>query len=691
MKLEKNNDLFIENLYDKLGGHIRLAVPLGIGKPNHFLNTLYSYTKRHPHLKLTIYTALSLSKPKGDHFLEKRFIDLFSKRIFGNYVELLYEKERLEDKLPSNIEVVEFYFAPGKYLKNNKAQKNYISSNYTHVYRDLADKKINLIATMAAKEEGDFSFSSNADVTDDLICELKHRGDNFRFVVQVNRNLPFMYGEGVIDKEKIDYLLDDDSDDFDLFSPPKLSISDQDYMIGLYASSLVKDDGELQVGIGSLGDSVVYALIKRHLFNSEYKELMNKLSLRDKFKEVYQKLVDLNSFEVGLFGATEMMVDGFMELYKANILKKKVYDHVEIQTLINEGRLNPNALKLEDIKALAKRKVIRLPLNESDFKFLRYWGFINHKYDYDSKVDYCDEKFLGEKLNHGHLMHAGFFLGPKGFYRWLRDLKKEQRELFDMRSVLKINQLFGAEPINRLHRKNARFINTCMMTTLMGAHVSDATEEGAVVSGVGGQFNFVSQAQELPDGHSIIMMRSVRTSRGELSSNIIDHYGHITVPRHMRDILVTEYGVAYLRGKTDRDIVIELLRVCDSRFQNELLLKAKLWGKIEKEYTIPPAYQKNVPQSYMLVLNEFKKRGWFESFPFGTDLNSDEIALGAALKKLSSLKNRGLISLVFSLFKALFLKKSKNTIRLLSLMHLQEKNNLQEKIAALLLGYYLEQ
>ena len=159
----------------------------------------------------------------------------------------------------------------------------------------------------------------------------------------------------------------------------------------------------------------------------------------------------------------------------------------------------------------------------------------------------------------------------------------------------------------------------------------------------------------------------------------------------MRDILVTEYGVAYLRGKTDREIVIELLKVCDSRFQNELLLKAKLWGKIEKEYTIPPVYQKNVPQSYMLVLNEFKKRGWFESFPFGTDLNSDEIALGAALKKLSSLKNRGPISLVFSLFKALFLKKSKNTIRLLSLMHLQEKNNLQEKIAALLLGYYLEQ
>ena len=68
-----------------------------------------------------------------------------------------------------------------------------------------------------------------------------------------------------------------------------------------------------------------------------------------------------------------------------------------------------------------------------------------------------------------------------------------------MRSVTSINQLYGHEEIDRLHRKNARFINTCMMMTLTGAAVSDGLEDGTVISGVGGQYNFVAMAQE-PSG-----------------------------------------------------------------------------------------------------------------------------------------------------------------------------------------------
>ena len=54
---------------------------------------------------------------------------------------------------------------------------------------------------------------------------------------------------------------------------------------------------------------------------------------------------------------------------------------------------------------------------------------------------------------------------------------------------------------------------------------------------------FCGHGTRAPDGHSILMMRSTRTdSRGKVKSNIVDHYGHITIPRHLRDILVTEYG-----------------------------------------------------------------------------------------------------------------------------------------------------
>ena len=63
-----------------------------------------------------------------------------------------------------------------------------------------------------------------------------------------------------------------------------------------------------------------------------------------------------------------------------------------------------------------------------------------------------------------------------------------------MTSVSSVNQLYGGEDAKRRDRVKARFVNNGMMATLLGAVVSDALENGQVVSGVGGQFNFVAQA-----------------------------------------------------------------------------------------------------------------------------------------------------------------------------------------------------
>ncbi len=90
--------------------------------------------------------------------------------------------------------------------------------------------------------------------------------------------------------------------------------------------------------------------------------------------------------------------------------------------------------------------------------------------------------------------------------------------------------------------------------------------DGRVVSGVGGQYNFVAMAHALPEARSILCLRSTRTSDGVTSSNVIWSYGHCTVPRHLRDIVVTEYGIADLRGRTDREIVEALVGIMDARF-----------------------------------------------------------------------------------------------------------------------------
>jgi acyl-CoA hydrolase len=88
----------------------------------------------------------------------------------------------------------------------------------------------------------------------------------------------------------------------------------------------------------------------------------------------------------------------------------------------------------------------------------------------------------------------------------------------------------------------------------------------------------VAQAFALPDARSIIMLRATRTVAGRTSSNIVWEYPETTIPRHLRDIVVTEYGIADLRGKSDRDTIAAMLSVADTRFQDELLQRAKHTG-----------------------------------------------------------------------------------------------------------------
>jgi hypothetical protein len=61
--------------------------------------------------------------------------------------------------------------------------------------------------------------------------------------------------------------------------------------------------------------------------------------------------------------------------------------------------------------------------------------------------------------------------------------------------------------------RKARFMNTTMKVTLLGAAASDALESGQVVSGVGGQYNFVAMAHALPDARSILMLRATHDNK----------------------------------------------------------------------------------------------------------------------------------------------------------------------------------
>jgi acyl-CoA hydrolase len=660
MKMLRSVEPCVDAIVESVGPRILCGTPLGIGKPIPLLNALYRRARADRRVELQIFTALSLEKPRAHSELERRLLEPISRRVFGDYPELEYERDRAQGALPSNVRVLEFYLQAGKYLKNPAAQRDYISSNYTHVARDLLARGVNVVLQSVAAGVIDgrpkLSLSCNADIAPDLMRGMRARraaGAPVVFAAQVNDRLPFMHGEALLEPSAFDYVIDDPAQHYQLFGPPKESVGDVESMIGLYASTLVKDGGELQVGIGALGDAVVYGLLLRQQRNADYQRALQQLDVIERAGQLPAAIGGTRPLEQGLFAASEMLVDGFMELFRAGILKRKVYDDLTLSTLLNAGRIDERVTP-ELLDLLHAHKAVHRVLTDADLGYLQHFGVVRPELRFEAGElwapdgthvvpDLADERarawlhrHLGERLLRGAVIQAGFFLGTQTFYQWLRDLPESDRELIDMRSVTRINHLYGNEQIDRLQRRYARFINTTMKVSLLGAASSDTLPDGNVVSGVGGQYNFVAMANELPDGRSLLLVRSTRGAGSELRSNLVWNAEQATIPRHLRDIVITEYGCADLRGKTDEECVIALLAVSDARFQDQLANTAKRAGKLRADYAIPARQRRNLPEEYARPLSQLRAQGLFPRFPFGTDLTADEQILAGALRRLQA-------------------------------------------------------
>src|SRR3546814_16464504 len=114
-------------------------------------------------------------------------------------------------------------------------------------------------------------------------------------------------------------------------------------------------------------------------------------------------------------------------------------------------------------------------------------------------------------------------------------------------------------------------------------------------------------------------MRPVRVAGVKPISNVLFNYGHTTIPRHLRDIVITEYGMADLRSKNDNQIAKALICIADSRFQAGLLAAAKKVGKIESEWRIPAPSLRNTPDALAESLRPYRVQGVLPLFPLGSD------------------------------------------------------------------------
>lgn len=143
-------------------------------------------------------------------------------------------------------------------------------------------------------------------------------------------------------------------------------------------------------------------------------------------------------------------------------------------------------------------------------------------------------------------------------------------------------------PTNVARNDNLIAINSAIEVDLTGQVVSDSIGH-QFYSGIGGQVDFSRGASLSKGGKPVIALPST-TADGKVS-RIVGHIkegaGVVTSRGHVHYV-VTEFGVASLRGKSIRERALELIRVAHPKFRQQLL------QQVRQHYWVPH-YQQQTP------------------------------------------------------------------------------------------------
>ncbi len=167
-------------------------------------------------------------------------------------------------------------------------------------------------------------------------------------------------------------------------------------------------------------------------------------------------------------------------------------------------------------------------------------------------------------LNKGKMI-VTFLMGSKRLYDFA-----DHNPILELRTVDYVNN-----PVVVAQNTKMVSINSCLAVDFMGQVVSDSIGIRQF-SGVGGQVDFVRGAAMSLDGKgkAIIAMPSVAVKKdGTMVSKItpyIDHGAAVTTSRNDVDYIVTEYGIAELKGKTLKERARNLINIAHPDFREEL-------------------------------------------------------------------------------------------------------------------------
>lgn len=163
-----------------------------------------------------------------------------------------------------------------------------------------------------------------------------------------------------------------------------------------------------------------------------------------------------------------------------------------------------------------------------------------------------------------------FAAGTLDLYRWLED----NREV----AFLPVDVVNSPEVI--ANNNTMVTVNGALTVDLHGQVVADSIG-GRQFSGIGGHEDFIAQSGLSLEDRSLVCLRSWSTVDGVAISRIaatLPAGSIVTTPRHQLDIVVTEHGVAHLRGRTIRERAQALAEIAAPTFRDELREHAARMG-----------------------------------------------------------------------------------------------------------------
>jgi acyl-CoA hydrolase len=283
-------------------------------------------------------------------------------------------------------------------------------------------------------------------------------------IVEVNPNLPTVFGDTEVHIREVDYVVE--AEPYDLPTVSSSTPNETEKIIGQYIAELVPDGSCIQLGIGGIPDAAAHALVDKH--------------------------------DLGVH--TEMLTNSLVDLVEAGAIT-------------------------------------------------------------------CAKK----NVNPGKMVGA-FALGDQRLY----DMIDENPGVALMRGQYVNNPMYIAQNDNFVS------INTGLTMDLTG-QVCSETIGSLHYSGSGGQADTAIGALHSKGGKNIIAMPSCKHTKNGVVSSInaqLPLGSTVTLSRNDIDYIVTEYGIASLRGRSVRDRVERLIAVAHPDFRNQLRKDAErlmLW------------------------------------------------------------------------------------------------------------------